>query len=112
METGFTKKDNKLARELISIAVEREFEIGLGKAGEIISQWQNKDIAVREAYYKLFEHVKKFDKQISKRYDSLKNSDFPLVISVLLNEKIIREEEIVDFSEDAKRILKLWKENL
>ncbi|HOZ29409.1 MAG TPA: hypothetical protein PLL66_00660 [Bacteroidales bacterium] len=112
MERGFTKKDNKLARELISVAVEREFEIGLGKAGEIISQWQNKDIAVRDAYYKLFEHIKSFDKQISKRYDALKNSDFPLVISVLLNEKIISEEEISDFSEDAKIYIKLWIQNL
>lgn len=112
MHSEFTKKDNKLSRELINIAVEREFAVGLGNAGEIISQWQNKDIDVRDAYYKLFDHLKRFDKQISKRYDALKNSDFPLVISVLLNEKVITEEEIVDFSEDAKRILKLWRENL
>jgi hypothetical protein len=112
MNTGFTKKDNRLSRELINIAVEREFAVGLGKAGEIVLQWQNKDLAVRDAYYKLFEHIKKFDKQIEKRYDALKTSDFPLVISALLNEKIISEEEISDFSEEAKRILKLWRENL
>ncbi|MDD3858802.1 MAG: hypothetical protein PHW83_01270 [Bacteroidales bacterium] len=112
MNSEFTKKDNKLSREFINIAVEREFAIGLVKAGEIIFQWQNKEIAVRDAYYRLFEHIKSFDKQISKRYDALKNSDLPLVISVLLNEKIISEEEISEFSEDAKRILNLWRENL
>ena len=112
MNSEFTKKDNKLSRELINIAVEREFAFGLGNAGEIILQWQKKDIDVRDAYYKLFEHIKRFDKQIEKRYDGLKNSDLPLVISALLNEKIISEEEISDFSEEARRILKLWSEDL
>lgn len=112
MNLEFTKKDNKLSRELINIAVEREFAVGLGNAGEIVLQWQKKDIDVRTAYYKLFEHIKRFDKQIAKRYDGLKNSDLPMVISVLLNEKIISEEEISDFSEEAKRILKFWRDNL
>ncbi|WP_025141612.1 hypothetical protein [Pedobacter jeongneungensis] len=107
----FSKADNKVARKLFEVALQRELIKGMYEFAEVLDQWKTQQPEDnRDDYYKIFTAVKDFDKHIARRYDGLKNSWFFDTVIALLIDKIITTADLEGFSEEAKsEILKSLK---
>jgi hypothetical protein len=107
-----SKKDKKVAREVIEKGLQREFEVGLGKTEEILLNWRKGVSNNTESYHAVYKHIKSFDKQIAIRYDNVKGSTYLLTITYQMLDDIIHEEDLIDFSEEVQLYLKQVVKNL
>ncbi|RBQ05895.1 hypothetical protein [Pedobacter miscanthi] len=112
----FSKADNKVARKLFEVALQRELKKEMQLFSEILDQWKTQQPEDnRDDYYKIFSAVTDFDKHIARRYDGLRNSWFLGTVTALLVEKIITTADLEDFSEEGKsqilRNLRFREEN-
>ncbi|WP_316827467.1 hypothetical protein [Pedobacter miscanthi] len=107
----FSKADNKVARKLFELALQRELKKEMQVFSEILEQWKTQQPEDnRDDYYKIFTTIKDFDKHIARRYDGLKNSWFFDTVIALLTDKTITTADLEDFSEEAKsEVLKSLK---
>ena len=108
MPYELTKREKKIAREIIEKGVQAEFKAGLEKAKQVIGDWEQGKLDNREAYHKMFKNIKEQDKKISRRYDGIGGSDYLLTVATILYDEQITEEDIEDFSEEAKRTILAW----
>jgi hypothetical protein len=110
-----SKKDKKVAREIIEKGVQIEFANGLNQADAVIQKWKNNHLGNREAYHLLFKKIKDFDKHIARRYDAMRGSRYFLTVANLFADRIITEEDIKDFSKEVIEELyitrDLWNSN-
>ncbi len=102
-----SKKDKKTAREIIEAGLQKEFAKGLFDADTILTEWKNKAIDNREAYYSLYKQIASFDKHIARRYDDMKGSTYLFIIAAQLSDGIISENDLDEFSEEAIQAIKL-----
>jgi hypothetical protein len=113
---NFSKADNKVARKLFEVALQRELKKEMQVFSEILNQWKTQQPEDnRDDYYKIFTAVTDFDKHIARRYDGMRNSWFFDTIIAMLLEKTIILSDLEDFSEEAKseilRALKFRQQN-
>ncbi|WP_293313702.1 hypothetical protein [Pedobacter sp. UBA5917] len=100
---SFSNEDNKVARKLFEVALQRELKKEMQLFSEILDQWKaQKPEDNRDDYYRIYTAVKDFDKHISRRYDGLKNSWFFDTVIAMLMDKTITTLDLEDFSEEAK----------
>jgi len=115
MPSDLSKRERKIARALTEQSVEKEFETGLNEAEAILTEWKNKKLTGREAFHKLRDHMNDFRKYLARRYDDRNTSHSTLLIAAILKDGYITEEDIKDFSEEAKeqihRTIKFWEED-
>jgi hypothetical protein len=102
-----TKKEKKLAREIIETGLQREFSKGLSDADKILNDWKNKLINNRDAYHLMFNNITKFDKHIARRYDGMTGSKFLFIIIAQLADGTISEKELENFPNEIKQKIKL-----
>jgi hypothetical protein len=99
----FSKADNKVARKLFEVALQRELKKEMQVFSEILDQWKTQQPEDNKAdYYKIFTAVTDFDKHIARRYDELRNSWFFDTVIAMLVDKTITTTDLEDFSEEAK----------
>ncbi|MGQ7853443.1 hypothetical protein ACUN24_04285 [Pedobacter sp. WC2501] len=99
----FSKADNKVARKLFEVALQRELKKEMQAFSEILDQWKTQQPEDNKAdYYKIFTAVTDFDKHIARRYDGLRNSWFFDTVIAMLLDKTITESDLEGFSEEAK----------
>jgi uncharacterized protein involved in tolerance to divalent cations len=109
-ELNLSKKDKKVAREIIEKGLHKEFAKGLFDADSVLHDWKNNVRDNRESYHLLFKTIKEFDKLIAARYDGMTGSKYIFVIAGQLLDGFITEEDIAGFSESVRQtILKLGK---
>jgi len=107
----FSKADNRVARKLFEVALQRELIKGMDEFSDVLNQWKTQQPEDnRDDYYKIFTAVKDFDKHIARRYDGMRNSWFFDTIIGLLLDKTITLVDLEGFSEEAKtEILRILK---
>jgi hypothetical protein len=97
-----SKREKKIARELIEKGLREEFRRGMLSFDAILQQWKTEGGDIKENYYKIFSAVKDFDKQIAWRYDGMRGSDYDLVIVGQLMDELYDISEIDEFSSEVK----------
>ena len=106
-----SKSDKKTAREIIKKGMMNEFEKGMNKAENILSEWKSSKSNPQDAYHKLYEHITLFDKGIVRRYDNMRTDDLIFVVIQQLREGLIMQKDLGTFSDVSKleiqRILSL-----
>lgn len=102
----FSKREKKLAREIIETGLQKEFTKGLLDADKILNDWKIKALDNRNAYHNLYQHIIDFDKHIARRYDGMTGSRYLLVIIAQLQDGLILESDLENFSEEIKNIIK------
>lgn len=108
MPNELTKKEKKIAREIIEKGVQAEFKAGLEKAKQVITEWETGALNNRDGYHKLFKKIKDHDKIIQRRYDGMTGSRYLVTVAAILFNKQISEEEIEGFSDEAKQSIRTW----
>jgi hypothetical protein len=75
----------------------------------VIKDWrQGKFSSNKEAYHKLYKAITEKDDAISRRYDGLSGSRYLVTVAQLFFEKVITEDDIKDFSEETKTVIRLF----
>jgi len=100
-----SKKDKKVAWEVIDIGLQREFEIGLGKTEKLLLNWR-KGVGNKETYHAVYKHIRSFDKHIALCYDNITGSRYLITITNQLLNEVLNEEDLIDFSEEMQLYLK------
>lgn len=109
MYYDLSKKEKKIARVCIDKGLDDAFKNGLEKCAAVISNWrQGKFTSNREAYQQLFAVLSDEDGFIARRYDGLTGSRWLMVVAQLFSEKVITEEDIKEFSDKPKDIIRAW----
>lgn len=94
------KKDKKVARQIIEIGLQREFEKGLSSFDTILKDWKEKKKGNQESYHLLYRTLTDFDKHIARRYDNMSGSKYFSIIASQLYNGIITQEDIKELSEE------------
>lgn len=108
MYHDLSKREKKIARVCIDKGVDAEFEAGLEKAKKIILEWEEESLDNRAAYHKLYKAITDQDKRIQKRYDGLTGGRYLVTVAAILFDGQITEEDIEDFSDEAKQSINNW----
>ena len=103
-----SKREKKIAREAIEKGVQAEFKAGLEKAKKVIAEWEKGALDNRAGYQKLYKTITDQDKRIGKRYDGLTGSRYLVTVAAILYDGQITEEDIKDFSDEAKQTINTW----
>jgi hypothetical protein len=104
-----SKREKKIARACIDKGLDAEFRDGLEKFEAVIADWRNGKFADNKgAYHKLNRALHTKSKAISRRYDGLSGSRWLVTVAGILHDGYISEEDIKDFSEETKDIIKRW----
>ena len=113
--TDLSKREKKIARELIEKGLREEFKRGMLSFDAILQQWKSENGDIKEYYYKIFSALKDFDRGIARRYDGMRGSDYELVIVGQLMDELYDLSEIDEFSPEVKegflRMIK-WRKEL
>lgn len=94
MPLELSKKDKKIAREIIEIGLQKEFQQGMEKMEAILTHWKTDKTDNRETYLKLYKSLTNFDKHIAKRYDDMKPSVYIFILAAQLSDGLISEEDL------------------
>lgn len=101
-----SKKDKKVAREIIEKGLQNEFASGLTIFQAILSNWKEGKMDNRETYHALYRRITSFDKHISRRYDGMTGSKYLFIIAGQLLDNAILDADLENFSEEAKKAVK------
>lgn len=97
-----SKKDKKIARQIIEKGLQKEFADGLTAADSVLCDWKNKSTGNRDAYHLLYKTITDFDKHIARRYDRMSGSNYLFIIAAQLHDGVIDEKDLEELSEYAR----------
>lgn len=100
-----SKREKKIARELIEKGLREELKRGMSSFDAILQQWKAESGDVKEYYYQIFGAVKDFDKQIAWRYDGLRGSRYIDTIAGQIIDKLYDQSELDGFSQEIKEVI-------
>lgn len=90
-----SKKDFRDVRELLSIALEREFVLGLEQVEKSIEQWRReKPESSRDHYHELLNGLKDHRKQLGRSYDGLNKFNMEISVTNLLYAGILTDDDM------------------
>jgi len=97
-----SKTDKKIVRALLDKGQAAEFKWGMEKFDSVLQAWRNEGDNHQDNYYKIFNAVRDFDKQIARRYDGMSGSKFLLVLAGQVYDKLIDEAELESLSDNVR----------
>ena len=100
-----SKKEKRLARELIEKGLQSEFKSILGKAKTLLEIWEDQGVDHKETYHKLYKHITQSDKHIARRYDNMTGSKYLPTLAHLLGDKLISVEEVSGFTDQIRNAI-------
>ena len=109
------KSQKKIARALISCALERECSAFLTKLQRQLRQ-NEKAQSCHERYLDVYKSVRAFDKYISRQYDDLTGSSYALAVFSLFYNGILTEKDLSEFDDRTREAFlehrRLWNPEL
>ncbi len=100
-----SKRDKKIARQIIEIGLQKEFAKGLYNADSVLNDWKEKVRDNRESYHLLYKAINNFDKHIARRYDSMSGSKYAWIIAAQLGDEMISESDLAELSENVRQAI-------
>jgi len=106
-----TKTQKKIARELITLGLQRECQSFKDQIEQFTCSSEWKTGNPQQLYHKLYEIVTTFDKHIARRYNDLGGSRYFDTVLALFYNEIITPEDIARFDIDVQNKLVSIKES-
>lgn len=101
-----TKNDYKVIRELLSVALEREFVQGLEQAEATIKAWRtDRPESARENYHKVLSDLKSHRKELARTYDDPSKFVSELNVIALIGKGVLTEADIPEQAKELKKYL-------
>ncbi len=105
MQLELSKKDKKIAREIIEKGLQKEFAKGLFSFDELLNKWKDAKLNNQEVYHQLYKKVKGFDKQIARRYDGMTGSKYLIIIMGQYADGLISDDDIAGLDDNIKNVI-------
>ncbi len=112
MLAELTKRDKKIARQIIEQGMMNEFMNGLAEVEKKLSEGRDGDQSPQVRWHQLYHTTVSFDKHISRRYDDLRGSRYLLTIGVQLVDGVISEDSLEELSEPVRERLIAFKNSM
>ncbi|WPV02759.1 hypothetical protein SNE26_13305 [Mucilaginibacter sp. cycad4] len=97
-----SKKDKKIVRALIDKDIAEDFKRGMQHFDQLIQELKKSSDTPQDQYYKLFNEVRDFDKQIGRMYDRFTGSHFLTILANQILQTLVDETELNELSPEAK----------
>jgi len=110
MNYELSKSQKKIARQIIELGLQREYENGIKKMDNIIQNWKAGKLDNRNTYLDIYKKLIAHDKHIGQRYDRMTGSNYLLIIIGQLADGVITLDEISEFNDEVKAIINRWVE--
>ena len=108
MRHEFSKREKRVARQVIETALQHDFEVCIMDVDRLIQEWKSNKLDNRQAYQEIYRKVKENDKYIARMYDDISGSRYMLTLQALLASKVISEKDLEGFSAKTRdEILKM-----
>lgn len=103
-----SKSQKKIARQLISKALQRECKTFLEEVKDVLPL---RDQTPHEVYLNLYKKITDFDKHIATQYDRLSGSRYFMAVFSLFYNNVLTEDDIKLFNEEVQQNLMVMKQN-
>jgi hypothetical protein len=100
-----SKKDKKIVRELIDKGIAEDFKRGMQHFDQLIQELKKSSDTPQDQYYKLFNEVRDFDKQIGRMYDGRTGSRYLGILANQIAQDLVNVSELEDISPEVKERL-------
>lgn len=100
-----SKKDKKIARQIIEKGLQQEFANGLNSFDSVLNGWKKHEKDNRDSYHLLYKTLTDFDKHIARRYDRMTGSSYLFIIVGQLSDEVITEDDIIELSQEARNFI-------
>jgi hypothetical protein len=110
MNFELSKTQKKIARQIIELGLQREYENGITKIEDVIKKWKSGKLDNQKAYLEIYKKLIKHDKHIGRRYNDMTGSKYLLIIVGQLADKVITFDEINEFDDEVKEVINKWME--
>jgi hypothetical protein len=98
MHRVISEPDWKIWKPLFEVALERFCQRTLDGA----ARYAAGEGTAHERYVKLYQYVKKRDKELGQVFDNLSRSNAPMQIALAAKKKLITPEELAAFSQETQ----------
>lgn len=105
MSIELSKKDKRIARELIEKGLQKEFQQGLQQFDTILQKWKNEQQDNIDIYHNLYKSIRDFDKHIARRYDNIKGSTYLLILIAQFRDGLICEEDLSELNPNVRNTI-------
>ena len=105
MFTELSKKDKRIAREIIAKGLDEDFKRGMSEFEAILQKWRSEPGDNREYYSQLYGSVTQFNKYIARTYDYMPGSQYLNVLAWQLRDKLIDTSELDALNTEVKDYL-------
>lgn len=105
MNYQLSKAQKKIARQIIELGLQRDYENGISKIDNVIQKWKSGKLDNQKAYFEIYSKLKNHDKHIGQRYDRMTGSNYLLIIMGQLADEVITLDEISEFNDEVKEII-------
>lgn len=102
------KSQKKIARQIIEMGLQREYQNGIKKADAVIEKWKSGKLDNRDAYISIYKKLTSHDKHLARRYDNMSGSKYLMIISGQVADGIVSFDEIDELNDQAKQVIKNW----
>lgn len=107
-----TKSQKKTARIVMDKGLENHYKRGLSDAEAILIKWREGGFPrTRDAYMKLFQCIKRNDKNIARIYNDKGGSRWVEIMALQLADGVITIEDLRDFDEEVCNTIVKWSRN-
>jgi hypothetical protein len=110
MNFELNKSQKKIARQIIELGLNREYENGITKINSVIENWKLEKLDNKKSYLEIYGKLIKHDKHIARRYNDMTGSKYLQIIIGQLADNVITFDEIGEFDDEVKEVIKKWME--
>jgi hypothetical protein len=97
-----SKQEKKAVRELIDRGLNRDFIDGIISIKKICDTYIEGKSDPREYYHKLFSALHSKDKDIARRYDGIKGSQYLMRLGSLFSDGVLTQDDLRDVNEKLR----------
>jgi hypothetical protein len=102
MELELSKKERKIARELIDKGLQEDIKRGLLEFDAILQKWKDEAGHSGDCFYTLYESIRDYRKWIASKYDHMPGSRYMETLIYQLYNDLYPSSELDEFRSEIK----------
>jgi hypothetical protein len=102
------KSQKKIARQIIEMGLQREYQKGIEKVEAVIGKWKSGKLDISEAYQSMYKKLVSHNKHFARRYDNMSGSKYLMIISGQVADGIISPDELSELDDQARQVIQNW----
>ena len=102
------KSQKKIARQIIEMGLQREYQNGIEKVDAVIEKWKSGKLDNRDAYVSIYKKLTSHDKHLARRYDNMSGSEYLMINSEQVADGVLSFDELGELDDQARQVVQNW----